>query len=81
MGHGSVRKNIPSGAEAQVHFGGFIYGLKPVPFNSGCGPHPANWPTVRQRHLDTQEAARFLSYPGILLESWQGKHSLDGATC
>src|SRR5580658_6767320 len=29
--------------------------------------------------LDTQEAARFLSYPGILLESWRGWHREGGA--
>jgi hypothetical protein len=33
--------------------------------------------TVR---LDMQEAARFLSYLGILLESWRWKHWLHGAT-
>jgi hypothetical protein len=31
-GSGSVRNDIPSGAKARVHFGGFTYGLKPVPF-------------------------------------------------
>jgi hypothetical protein len=71
-GHGSGRKNVPSGAEARVHLGGFTYGLKPVPFNPGRSPQPSTWPAARQRRLDTQEAARFLSYPGILLESWRG---------
>jgi hypothetical protein len=30
-------------------------------------------------HLDMQQAARFLSYPGILLESWRSWHGLEGA--
>jgi hypothetical protein len=30
-------------------------------------------------HLDMQQAARFLSYPGILLESWRSWHGLKGA--
>jgi hypothetical protein len=30
-------------------------------------------------HLDMQQAARFLSYPGILLESWQSWYWLKGA--
>ena len=34
--------------------------------------------TVTAR-LDTQQAARFLSYPGILLESWRGKHLFERA--
>ena len=26
-------KRIPSGAKAPIHFGGLMYGLKPVPFS------------------------------------------------
>jgi hypothetical protein len=29
-----LRVNIPSGAKARVDFAGFMYGLKPIPFNT-----------------------------------------------
>jgi len=31
------------------------------------------------RRLDTRQSARFLSYSGILLESWRGTHKLHRA--
>jgi hypothetical protein len=54
--------------------GGQVTGVKA----RGRGAQPAFFPSFRAPgaagHLDTRDSARFLSYPGILLESWRGEH-------
>ena len=46
---------------------------------SGMELNPENRSLTAGCRLDTQQAARFLSKAGILLESWHGTHLLVGA--